>query len=106
MDGKVCIIETTLPASWIEAEIGAFSQQMLDAGAACVQHSSICSIYRWDGEIQSTPEWHLRMKVTPSKQEDVLAALRHQHPYEVPQIIWTTVQSTAEYSGWVAGDNR
>ena len=35
MVGQVCIIQTTLPGSWIEAEVGAFSQQMLVAGAAC-----------------------------------------------------------------------
>ena len=101
MVGQVCIIQTTLPGSWIAAEVGAFSQQMLVAGAACVQHSSIRSVYRWEGETQSSPEWHLQLKVSLSKRQQVLAALEQQHPYDIPQIVWYTTESSDSYSTWV-----
>ena len=101
MVGQVCIIQTTRPCSWIEAEVGAFSQQMLVAGAACVQHSPIRSVYRWEGETQSSPEWHLQLKVSLSKRQQVLAALEQQHPYDIPQIVWYTTESTDSYSTWV-----
>ena len=101
MVGQVCIIQTTLPGSWIEAEVGVFSQQMLVAGAACVQHSSIRSVYRWEGETQSSPEWHLQLKVNLSKRQQVLAALEQQHPYDIPQIVWYKTESSDSYSTWV-----
>ena len=102
MGGEVCLIQTTLPGTWIEAEVGAFSQQMLDAGAACVQHHSIHSMYRWEESIESSPEWHLQLKVTPNKREDVLLALSENHPYKIPQIVWTIADSTNDYSAWVS----
>ena len=101
MVGQVYIIQTTLPGSWIEAEVGAFSQQMLVAGAACVQHSSIRSVYRWEGETHSSPEWYLQLKVSLSKRQQVLAALEQQHPYDTPQIVWHKTESTDSYSTWV-----
>ena len=101
MVGQVCIIQTTLPGSWIEAEVGAFSQQMLVAGAACVQHSLVRSVYRWEDETHSSPEWHLQLKVSLSKHQQVLAALEQQHPYDTPQIVWHTTESTDSYSNWV-----
>jgi len=101
MGGQVCIIQTTLPNTWIEAEVGAFSQQLVVAGAACVQHSSIRSVYRWEGEIESSPEWHLQLKVSISNREQVLMVLKQQHPYDVPQIVWFTTESTDSYSAWV-----
>ena len=101
MVGQVCIIQTTLPGSWLEAEVGALCLHMLEAGAACIQHSTIHSIYRWEGETQSSPEWHLQLKVSLSKRQQVLAALEQQHPYDTPQIVWYTTESTDSYSTWV-----
>ena len=101
MVGQVCIIQTTLPGSWIEAEVGAFCQQILEAGAACVQHSTTHSICRWDGETQASSEWHLQIKVDPTKRDTVISIIEQQHPYEVPQIVWSTVESTDAYTSWV-----
>ena len=101
MVGQVCIIQTTLPGSWLEAEVGAFCQQILEAGAACVQHSAIHSIYRWGGEIEANAEWHLQVKVTPTKREEIISTLEKQHPYEIPQIVWIIAESTDDYSSWV-----
>lgn len=101
MVGQVCVIQTTLPGSWLEAEVGALCQQILEAGAACVQHSTIHSIYRWEGETQASPEWHLQIKVDPTKRDTVISILGQKHPYEVPQIVWSTVESTDAYTSWV-----
>ena len=101
MVGHICIIQTTLPGSWLEAEVGAFCQQVLEVGAACVQHSPIHSIYRWEGKIEASAEWHLQIKVDPTKRDTVISTLEKQHPYEVPQIVWSTVESTDTYSSWV-----
>ena len=101
MSTEICIIQTTLPGSWIEAEVGAFAQTMLEAGAACVQHSSIRSTYKWEGKIESASEWKLQMKVTQPRIETVLSSLEKSHPYATPQIVHWVAKATEEYADWV-----
>jgi periplasmic divalent cation tolerance protein len=101
MAQQISIIQTTLPSTWIEAEVGAFAQLVLEAGAACVQHSSTRSTYKWEGEIESSPEWRLQIKTSQNHLENVLKSIRENHPYEVPQIIHWPAESSAEYADWV-----
>ena len=98
---EIRVIQTTLPGTWIEAEVGVFAQSMLEAGAACVQHSSIQSTYKWEGSIESSSEWRLQLKVHRSEFDVVLSTLKETHPYELPQIIHWCVESTQEYADWV-----
>tara|TARA_B110000438_G_C15818012_1_gene652875 strand:+ start:3931 stop:4245 length:315 start_codon:yes stop_codon:yes gene_type:complete len=100
MSTEIYIIQTTLPSSWIEAEVGAFSQLMLESGAACVQHSSIQSTYKSEGEIKASQEWRLQLKATTIQLEKVLSSLKQNHPYEIPQIIHWSAESTPEYAEW------
>ena len=104
MNAGIRIIQTTLPGTWVEAEVGAFAQLMLEAGAACVQHSSIQSTYKWKGVIESSSEWGLQLKVSESHFDKVLAALNEIHPYDVPQIIHWAAESTQDYADWVDSD--
>ncbi|MDE0708036.1 MAG: divalent cation tolerance protein CutA [Candidatus Poseidoniales archaeon] len=101
MSAEIYIIQTTLPGSWIEAEVGAFSQLMLESGSACVQHSPLQSMYKWEGEIKSSQEWGLQLKVTKTQLEKVLSSLKENHPYEIPQIIHWLAEATPEYADWV-----
>lgn len=101
MSNEIHIIQTTLPDTWIEAEVGAFAQTMLGAGAACVQHSSIRSTYKWEGKIESTLEWKLQLKVPQSQIETVLTSIEKNHPYDTPQLIHWPVQATEGYAEWV-----
>ena len=104
MTSRIHIVQTTLPSTWIEAEIGSFSQMLLEAGAACVQHSTIQSTYKWEGKIESSSEWRLQLKTSQSRLESVLSALKESPPYEVPQIIHWAADSTQEYADWVDSD--
>lgn len=101
MAQQISIIQTTLPSTWIEAEVGAFAQLILESGAACVQHSSIRSTYKWEGEIESSPEWRLQIKTGQNRLDNVMKSIRENHPYEVPQIIHWAAQTNAEYADWV-----
>lgn len=104
MNTDIRIIQTTLPDTWIEAEVGAFAQTLLEAGAACVQHSTIQSTFKWEGAIESSAEWRIQMKVSESNFDTVLATLGEIHPYEIPQIIHWVAESTQEYAEWVDSD--
>ena len=101
MPTQIIVVQTTLPASWIEPEVGYFSQLMIEAGAACVQHSKINSVYKWDGQIQSSEEWKLQIKVQQSSLESILSTLRKNHPYAPPQMVYWLAESTVEYVDWV-----
>ncbi len=104
MNTGIRIIQTTLPGAWIEAEVGAFAQSILEVGAACIQHSFIQSTYKWEGVIESSTEWRLQLKVSEPHFDKVLTALRETHPYDVPQIIHWVAESTQEYADWVDSD--
>ena len=101
MNAGIHIIQTTLPGAWIEAEVGAFAQTLLEAGAACAQHSSIRSTYKWEDTIESAPEWKLQLKVGQSQFDAVMNTLKESHPYDVPQIVHWAAESTQEYADWV-----
>jgi periplasmic divalent cation tolerance protein len=101
MAPQIFVVQTTLPSTWIEPEVGAFAQSLLEAGAACIQHSSIRSTYRWEGKIESSEEWRLELKVSQEAVDGVLSALRKQHPYSTPQITYWKAESSQEYADWV-----
>ena len=104
MTSRIHIVQTTLPGTWIEAEIGSYYQMLLEAVSASVQHSTIQSTYKWEGKIESSSEWRLQLKTSQSRLESVLSALKESHPYEVPQIIHWAADSTQEYADWIDSD--
>ncbi|MBT2969076.1 MAG: divalent-cation tolerance protein CutA [gamma proteobacterium symbiont of Ctena orbiculata] len=71
--------------------------------AACVNLvSPVTSVYRWQGELEQSEEIQLLIKTTEKKYRDVEAALRAQHPYELPEIIAVPVeQGLDDYLDWV-----
>ena len=101
MSTQIIVVQTTLPGTWIEPKVGFFSQMMIEAGAACVQHSKINSVYKWDNQIQSSEEWKLQIKVQQSSLENILSTIRKNHPYTIPQIVHWLADTTAEYIDWV-----
>lgn len=72
--------------------------------AACVNILAPCrSIYRWRGEIESTPEVPLLIKSTTARYPALEAAIRARHPYELPEIVAVPIaHGLPEYLAWVA----
>ena len=72
--------------------------------AACVQIvGPIESVYRWQGQIESSAEWLCVAKTRRSLFSQVEAAVRAVHSYEVPEIIATElVAVSASYAEWLA----
>ncbi|MEW8505600.1 MAG: divalent-cation tolerance protein CutA [Candidatus Thiodiazotropha sp.] len=71
--------------------------------AACVNLTSpVTSVYRWQEKLEQSEEILLLIKTTEKKYRDVEAALRTQHPYELPEIIAVPVeQGLDDYLDWV-----
>ncbi len=71
--------------------------------AACVQiEGPITSTYRWEGRIQTSPEWRCVVKTRQDLFGQIERAIREIHPYEVPQILAVPiVAGSAAYLDWL-----
>ena len=71
--------------------------------AACVQvDGPITSIYRWDGAVETSPEWRLTTKTRRESFNAVAAAIRELHSYQLPEIVAIDVAGASpEYRAWV-----
>ena len=74
--------------------------------AACVQISSIESVYRWQGKTEREPEYRLMVKTVEKRYADVEAAIRELHTYDLPAIYAFEMTNTfAPYAEWVADNS-
>jgi len=71
--------------------------------AACVNLlPGATSVYRWKGRVEKETESLLMIKARAADYKSVEAAIRSQHPYELPEIIAVPVSNgLAEYLDWV-----
>jgi periplasmic divalent cation tolerance protein len=69
---------------------------------ACVQVlGPITSQYWWEGAIEVAEEWLCLAKTTRARADEVVAAVRAQHPYEVPEVLISPVTGSADYLDWI-----
>ena len=71
--------------------------------AACVNILAECtSVYRWQGKLETATEVPLLIKTRAAIYDDVEAAIKSLHPYELPEIIAVPIErGLAAYLGWV-----
>jgi periplasmic divalent cation tolerance protein len=76
--------------------------------AACVNIvPQIESVYRWQGEIETSTEWLLIVKTTSYAFERLRDALLELHSYEIPECIEIAVEDGSEpYLAWIADSVR
>ena len=72
--------------------------------AACANLlPAVHSIYRWKEKIETAGEVMVFFKTTQNRQAAFLEKLRSLHPYEVPEIIFVSVEEGfPDYLNWVA----
>jgi periplasmic divalent cation tolerance protein len=70
--------------------------------AACVQIQSVQSVYRWQGEVRSEPEWQLSIKTTGARYAELEQHIRANHSYELPEIVCMPITGgSPEYLTWI-----
>jgi len=76
--------------------------------AACVNVLAPCdSVYRWRGEIRHDEEHPLLIKTAQDRYAELEAAIRANHPYELPEIIAVpVVRGLPAYLSWVLSETR
>ncbi len=74
--------------------------------AACAQISGpITSIYRWNGNVETSDEWRLTIKSMRSHFPAVSALITELHDYDVPEILGTSVDAISpEYRDWLLAE--
>lgn len=72
--------------------------------AACVNVMGGCtSVYRWKGTVEQTDEVPVLIKTRAARYEELEAAIRDLHPYEVPEVIAIPLaRGLSAYLDWVA----
>ena len=96
---EIILVTTTVAT---EAEARRLAQSVLQARlAACVQVEPITAHFRWQGALQEDRELRVACKTMPRAVPALLALLRAQHPYTLPQLAVQPLQASVEYGGWV-----
>lgn len=97
---ELILVSTTVPS---RDAADALARALVDERlAACVQVSGpIRSTYRWKGARETTEEWRCEAKTTEGTLAKVRDRITDLHPYEVPEIVMTRIEATAEYTEWI-----
>jgi periplasmic divalent cation tolerance protein len=71
--------------------------------AACVNIvPQVESVYRWEGKIQSDPEFLLVIKTSQARFPSVRDAIKELHSYDLPECIMLEVESgSGDYLRWI-----
>ena len=71
--------------------------------AACVNIiPQIESIYRWQGDVESSREWLLVIKTSVERFAEVRAAIQELHSYDLPECIALAIEDgSEEYLNWI-----
>ncbi|SFJ89675.1 divalent cation tolerance protein [Amycolatopsis sacchari] len=85
-----------LAARAVEAKLG-----------ACAQIVPITSVYRWEGEVQTEPEWRVEIKTAADRVAPLVSLLEDVHSYDTPEVIATPIEGgSTEYLRWVIAETR
>ena len=76
--------------------------------AACVNILAPCrSVYRWKDAVEHADEIPLLIKTTEAGYPALEAAIRRQHPYDLPEIIALPItRGLPDYLAWVAAETN
>ncbi len=89
-----------------EGEAMAIAQSLVQSKlAACVSLAPITSVYRWQDQIQTEPEWQLVIKTTLDCFDALQQRVVELHSYEVPEILAVPILSgSALYLSWMGAN--
>ncbi|MDS1271500.1 divalent-cation tolerance protein CutA [Lipingzhangella sp. LS1_29] len=76
--------------------------------AACAQvNGPITSVYQWQGAIENDEEWLVVFKTAHDRLDDLVARLRAEHSYDVPEIIAVPIiGGNPAYLDWLRDETR
>ncbi|HEX8453098.1 MAG TPA: divalent-cation tolerance protein CutA [Longimicrobium sp.] len=98
---ELALVLMTAPDAATGERIGrTLVQERLAACANVVP--GVVSVYRWEGEVRADGEVQVLLKTRRALVERLFGRAAELHPYEVPELIATTLTDVAEpYRKWV-----
>ncbi len=70
--------------------------------AACVQIHPVTSIYTWEDQVHTDPEFRLMIKTKSSIYKEMETFILERHDYEVPQIVQIPIENgLTSYLKWI-----
>ena len=104
MTGRVIVVLVTVPRGKGRDIARRILEKRL---AACINVSSVGSLYWWQGSIEEEEEDLLIIKTSSEKYSELERYVREIHPYKVPEIIAVEVEMGFEkYLGWVLSETN
>lgn len=101
MSGSVAMVWTTFDDESVAREVAARLVEERLVACAQLESAPVRSFYRWEGEVQSAPEWRLVLKLQPSGVEALRVRLDELHPYDTPQFVVLPASASSAYATWV-----
>jgi periplasmic divalent cation tolerance protein len=101
MTDKLLVLTTT----GSESEAHNIAQTLVQRRlAACVNVvPRIQSIYRWDAKVEQAEEYLLLIKTVKAREDQVRAAIRELHAYDLPECIAIPIESgSTDYLKWLS----
>jgi periplasmic divalent cation tolerance protein len=69
---------------------------------ACVNYTSVKSIYMWQSELQQENEFLAFFKTTSDCVEKLKTEIKNNHPYDIPEIVVIKMSDvSSEYLNWM-----
>ena len=106
MPGAAILVMTQMPD---RASALVLARSLVESRvAACVSVGApVDSLYHWQGKIETAQETPVVVKTHPSRYPDVEAAIRAQHPYELPEIVAVpVVEGLTPYLQWITDETE
>ena len=102
---KPVIIVSTFPSKQSVTSIA--NKLVKKRLVACVNITTISSIYTWKGKIENQNEYLALFKTTKKNQSVLKKELKKLHPYDVPEIAEINVESVNQpYMKWLADSSN
>jgi periplasmic divalent cation tolerance protein len=103
---QICLVTTVVDARSVADLLAASA--VAGRLAACAQVGGpLDSSYWWEGRVETAQEWSVQFKTSADRVEALVDHVRAAHPYDVPEIIVTSVGSgNPAYQIWVYEQTR
>ncbi len=97
---EYCMVWVTCPGESFAKDLA--KKLVENRLAACVQIQPVTSIYTWEGQIHTDPEFRMVIKTRSERYPEVEAFIAEHHGYEVPQILRVPIETgLPSYLNWM-----
>jgi periplasmic divalent cation tolerance protein len=103
---QICLVTTVVDARSV-ADVLAASAVAGRLAASAQVGGPVDSTYWWDGSVETAHEWSVQFRTSADRVEALVDHVRVAHPYELPEILVSSVASgNPAYQTWVFEQTR